>query len=399
MFTTIFTAIRDHVPWLAPILVFGLVVFVHELGHFLAAKATGVYAPRFSIGFGPALWRRRWGETEYRLGALPLGGYVRMASRDDEATAFLEGGGEEGEGGHATATEEATDPNAMMPFGPKPIPPDRWFESKPLPVRLVIMLAGVAMNALLALAITVGMAWYYGRPSPHSPPVIDTVLSGSVAAAAGLVAGDSVVAIDGAPVPSTTDAMAKIRPAAGRPITLRVARRHALRDITVTPLAVADTNRETNAVTQVGRIGVGFLPRREPIPVTEALSEGVKETTEMAGTIVFALRDLATGRASLKALKGPLGIASVSVEAARSGFAVLLSLIALLSINVAVFNLLPIPILDGGQIVLNVLESIKGRPFSMRTREYVLRAGLLAIGLLFVLVMYNDRCVVLSALC
>ena len=123
--------------WLAPILVFGLVVLVHELGHFMAAKWLGVYAPRFSIGFGPALWRRRFGETEYVIGALPLGGFVRMASREDEATAFLEGGSEEARvpavgasssptvTGEPHAVEAKTrdwDPDAMVPFGPKPVP-------------------------------------------------------------------------------------------------------------------------------------------------------------------------------------------------------------------------------------------------------------------------------------
>src|SRR5213076_255988 len=120
---------------LAPILVFGLVIFVHELGHFLAAKAVGVYAPRFSIGFGPALFRFRRGETEYILAALPLGGYVRMASRLDEETAFLEGGNENGE---KKAHPAGWDPEAMIPFGPKPVPENRWFESKPLWARLVI---------------------------------------------------------------------------------------------------------------------------------------------------------------------------------------------------------------------------------------------------------------------
>src|SRR5215217_8649469 len=113
--------------YIAPIFVFGLVVFVHELGHFLAAKAVGVYTPRFSIGFGKALWRKRWGETEYVVAALPIGGYVRMASRDDEATAFLEGGGES----QAPTMPDGRplDPNAMIPFGPRPIPEHRWFES------------------------------------------------------------------------------------------------------------------------------------------------------------------------------------------------------------------------------------------------------------------------------
>src|SRR5688572_25325639 len=139
---------------LAFIFVFGIVVFVHELGHFIAAKLTGVYAPKFSIGFGPGP-RRRWGETEYILGVIPLGGYVRMASREDEATAFLEGGSEESaakriESGE-TPRPKDWDPNAMIPFGPKPVPAHRWFESKSLPQRLFILVAGVTMNALLAL--------------------------------------------------------------------------------------------------------------------------------------------------------------------------------------------------------------------------------------------------------
>src|SRR5829696_5900664 len=134
---------------LAPILVFGLVVFVHELGHFLAAKWLGVYAPRFSIGFGPALFRRRRGETEYILAAFPLGGYVRMASRHDETAAALEGGSEEA--AKLAASDPRYDPNAMIPFGPLPVPEHRWFESKPLPARLYILLAGVTMNILLGL--------------------------------------------------------------------------------------------------------------------------------------------------------------------------------------------------------------------------------------------------------
>ena len=164
--------------WLAPILVFGLVVLVHELGHFMAAKWLGVYAPRFSIGFGPALWRRRFGETEYVLAALPLGGFVRMASREDEATAFLEGGSEEqklpavgasssptvtGEPHVVESTPKDWDPDAMVPFGPKPVPADRWFESKPLWGRLIIMLAGVTMNVVLALVVSTRLFAGYGR--------------------------------------------------------------------------------------------------------------------------------------------------------------------------------------------------------------------------------------------
>ena len=146
---------------LAPILVFGLVIFVHELGHFIAAKAVGVYAPRFSIGFGPALFRRRRGETEYVLAALPLGGYVRMASRHDAETAFLEGGNEEQNA--RTVNDPGYDPNAMIPFGPKPVPENRWFESKPLWARIVIMIAGVVMNVVLAVVVAIGLVFHNGQ--------------------------------------------------------------------------------------------------------------------------------------------------------------------------------------------------------------------------------------------
>src|SRR5689334_15947260 len=178
---------------LSPILVFGLVIFVHELGHFLAAKAVGVYAPRFSIGFGPSLFRKRWGETEYVLAALPLGGYVRMASRLDEDTAFLEGGAE-----HAPQLDNPDyDPNAMIPFGPLPIPENRLFESKALPARLFILIAGVTMNALLTFVIAIGIALHFGNP------VIRTRVIGQVRplpnapAFARLQPGDTIVSVNG----------------------------------------------------------------------------------------------------------------------------------------------------------------------------------------------------------
>ncbi|MDE3217664.1 MAG: site-2 protease family protein, partial [Gemmatimonadota bacterium] len=181
--------------WLAPVLVFGLVIFVHEFGHFIAAKAMGVYAPRFSIGFGPALWRWRPGETEYVLAILPLGGYVRMASRNDETAAALEGGNEERNA--RQAGDPGYDPDAMIPFGPRPVPEDRWFESKPLAARIVILMAGVTMNAALAAVVAIGLAAHYGRA------VIPTRVVGAVRAPAlapalaRLQPGDTIFAVNG----------------------------------------------------------------------------------------------------------------------------------------------------------------------------------------------------------
>jgi regulator of sigma E protease len=455
---------------LAPILVFGLVIFVHELGHFIAAKAVGVYAPRFSIGFGPALFRRRRGETEYVLAALPLGGYVRMASRHDAETAFLEGGNEEQNA--RTATDADYDPNAMIPFGPKPVPENRWFESKPLWARIVIMIAGVVMNVVLALVVAIGLVFHYGQydypgtmiggvQAPATapqlsqlqtgdsvrsvngvavkswselrkqilastnevafttqrgdvkipigagqasaedvadgliyflPPVIDTVFADGRAAQAGFQHGDSIVSVAGRPVHSWTDMVDEVGKSAEKPVTFVVRRGPATDTVVVTPKAATLPNPTTGKEETVGRIGAGAKDPavRVPVKFGSAVSAGFRLTASNAGAVFKILKQIGTGATSVRELGGPIAITRASVSAARSGLDELFSLIALLSINVAVLNLLPIPILDGGQILINVLESAKGSPFSLRTRDYILRFGLVAIALLFAIVMYND---------
>ena len=455
---------------LAPILVFGLVIFVHELGHFLAAKATGVYAPRFSIGFGPAIFRFRRGETEYVLAWLPLGGYVRMASKHDAETAFLEGGNES-QTTHQTG-EKGYDPNAMMPFGPKPVPEDRWFESKPLWARLLIMIAGVTMNIVLAIVVATIMAFHYGRPvypstviggvrpvasAPNlsglqagdtiravngkpvknwddimsgilaakntatittqrnavqvpvgtsgesardvasalqynTPAVIDSVTTGDPADRAGLVHGDSVILADGKQIRSWSDMVDAVEHSTGSAIQLVVRRAGALDTISVTPKLVESVDSATGKKTMARRIGVSSSAQVERIPVTfaDAVNTGLRITWTSAGAVVTTLNRITTGDVSIGELSGPIAITRASVTAAQSGIDELLYLIALLSVNLAVLNLLPIPLLDGGQILINVLEAGRGKAFSMRTREYILRFGLLAIGLLFVVVMYND---------
>ncbi|MBI2408455.1 MAG: RIP metalloprotease RseP [Gemmatimonadetes bacterium] len=378
--------------WLAPIVVLGLVIFVHELGHFLAAKWTGVYAPRFSIGFGPALWRRRRGETEYVLAALPLGGYVRMASREDETMAALEGGSPEGkapEAGEETRPAD-WDEEAMVPFGPKPVPSDRWFESKPLWARLVIMLAGVAMNVVLTLVVSTGVFAYYGRS--YVPAVVDSVIVDMPAQKAGLQAGDSIASINGIAVHAWSDLLTTIAGSAGKELTIGVVRGGTPVSLTVTPVAQAGANAVTGQKVMVGRIGAYPKDRleRERIGFASAAVAGGQATWAMGTSVVGVLGGLVQGSISVKNLGGPVAIARTSVVAAKSGLESLWALIAFLSINLAVLNLLPIPILDGGQVVMNIAESIKGSPFSIRTREVVMRIGLAAIVALFAVVMFND---------
>ena len=459
---------------IGPIIVFGVVIFVHELGHFMAAKLTGVYAPRFSIGFGPALWKHRWGETEYVLALLPLGGYVRMASREDAATDFLEGGSEE-DVAEARKESDDWDPNAMMPFGPRPVPANRWFESKSLPARLLIMVAGVTMNVLLTLVISIGLARHYGlntvptrvvgdvqsptiaphlpsalrsgdtilavsgtpvrnwnavqreivrapgdslsfrtqrgvvqvpagRPddigreeiadaiSPQWPAVLDSVLPGQPAARAGLRPGDSVAAVDSTPHRTWPQPVDVVSGAPGKTIVFHVLRHGAPVAIAVRPESTKANDPVTGQEKTIGRIGA--MPRdiaqHQDLSLGAAVAVGWKATWSLAGAIVEVVRQLVGRQVSVRQLGGPVAIAKASAAAARAGVAQLLYLLALISVNLAVLNLLPIPVLDGGQILINIAEAVKGSAFSPRTREYILGAGLVAIALLFVLVMFND---------
>ena len=458
--------------YVAPIVVFGLVIFVHELGHFIAAKLMGVYAPRFSIGFGPALWRKRHGETEYVLAALPLGGYVRMASRHDAETAFIEGGSEE-----RSALKEGDagyDPEAMMPFGPKPVPESRWFESKSLLARLFIMIAGVTMNILLAFVVLTALGLKYGEVviatrevgAVHAPanapaleglqagdtilaingvlvqnwneirdhideapagvllirttrgdvsvpvggaggplatdigaaidffipPVIGEVIPGSAAVTAGLRGGDTIVSIDHSPVRSWSQLQERVTPSAGKDLPFEIRRTGKVLAFTVKPKATPQKDPVTKTMVTVGKIGAtpADFSVRQPLGAGEAVKEGARQTWLTATKIVDVVRGLLTAEVSVRQLGGPIAITRASVAAAQSGLESLFLLIAILSVNVAVLNLLPIPILDGGQILINVAESAKGSPFSARTREYILRFGLVAILLIFAMSTFND---------
>jgi regulator of sigma E protease len=463
---------------LAPIIVFGLVIFVHELGHFVAAKLVGVYAPRFSIGFGPALFRQRRGETEYVLAALPLGGYVRMASRHDAEAALIEGGSEEASA--LKPGDPGYDPDAMMPFGPRPVPEDRWFESKGLPARLFIMVAGVVMNVVLAYVVFVGLNLRYGQPVVPSrvvdsvtvlpgapalsqlhrgdtitrvngapvrnwnevaeriseadagtisigtnrgevripaggsgqptatdiagaigvalPAVIGDVVPGAPAARAGLLSGDSIASINGMPLTGWSDLLDRVSASPGTELRFEVVREGKPLSFVLRPESTSVRDPRTNTAQTVGRIGAynSTVSIREPMPAGRALTLAAQQTWATSTTIVDVVRKLVTREVALDQLGGPIAITRASVAAAKSGLENLLGLIALLSVNVAVLNLLPIPILDGGQILINVAEAAKGTPFSMRTREYILRVGLVVILMIFVLSTFNDLKALLS---
>jgi regulator of sigma E protease len=370
--------------WLAPVFVLGLVVFVHELGHFIAAKAFGVYAPRFSLGFGPAIVKKRIGETEYRIGILPIGGYVRMASRMDETGALLEGGGETAGGAAGGA---ALDPNDLIPFGSKPVPENRWFESKSLGARLVIMLAGVTMNLILGWTINVALVKTYEHVLTSR---LSQVIAGNPAAAAGFEKGDSVVSVNGSPISSWEQFVEIVRRSSGAPVKVGVIRGTAPLTLTVTPTSDTATDPSTGAVVREGKIGVGATESSATVPLGRAIADGSTATLDMTTLVFTSLRKIATRETPVSDLGGPVLIVQASVQAARQGVSMLFYLIALLSVNLAVFNLLPIPILDGGQIAVQLVEATRDHPLSDRARENVARVGLALIITIFVMVTFND---------
>ena len=384
--------------YIAPLLVFGLVVFVHELGDFMAAKITGVYAPVFSLGWGRRFFGWKRGETDYRVSIFPIGGYVRMASRDDEALAGIEGASAERgslDGGVASqrppeVPEALWDPAGMAPFGPKAVPADRWVESKSTSARVFILAAGVIMNILLTIVVSSGIYYRYGNP--YLPAVIDSVVPGAPAALAGLQSGDRITAINGEQVRSWDQVLDRVSPITSGSVSLDVLRGADTLRREITPQIAESTDPVTGAPRKVGRVGIMVRDSvvREPVALGAALTSGTRATWTMARNVVQVLGGLMSGEVSAKNLGGPIQIARTSVQAARNGAETLWSLIAFLSLNIAILNLVPIPVLDGGQILMVLAERVKGSEFSMRTREAVARVGVLAVLALILLVTFND---------
>jgi regulator of sigma E protease len=228
---------------------------------------------------------------------------------------------------------------------------------------------------------------HYGNP--YLSTKADSLIAGRPGALAGLQRGDSIVAIDGAAV-DWEKLVSKVSASPGVPLTFEVVRGGLKKSLTITPVSDTVFNPSTGKIDSVGRVGILPVQLSRPVGFGEAVTSGWSATWRMAGSVIDALHGLATRKVSASELGGPIMIAQASVQAARGGAEQLLFLIALISTNLAVFNLLPIPVLDGGQIVISLLEGIKGKAFSLKTREYILRAGVFAVLLLFALVTYND---------
>jgi regulator of sigma E protease len=436
------------------VVVIGILILIHELGHFFVARWTGVGVERFSIGFGPVLLRWRGKETEYVLSAIPMGGYVKMVGEENP----LEGGG-----------------------GPVH-DPRRAFSLKPLWARFLIVFAGPGMNFVLAAVIFAIVLATLGRPV--WPAVVGKVTEGSPAATAGLRTGDTVVAVNGQPLAYWEGLERAIAASSGRPLQLRVRRDGAERTLTVTPrlrtvpdpifrepretwdigagpqlspqissvspgspaeraglkpgdvvAAVAgqpvytpedlveairsrpgqafpitverDGRTQTLSVVpeavkekgpdgqerEVGRIQAGIATkavRFEPYGPLQAVAQGGVKTWDMTVLTVRGLWKLVSRQIDSSNIGGPIQIATEAGRQARDGVASLALFTAIISVNLAVLNLLPVPMLDGGHLLFFLIEAVLGRPLSLRKREVAQQVGFVLLMLLMVYALYND---------
>ena len=436
------------------IVVIGVLILIHELGHFIVARWAGVGVERFSIGFGPVLFRWRGKETEYCLSVVPMGGYVKMMGEENP----LEGG-------------------ESLPYDP-----GKAFALKPLWVRFLIVFAGPGMNFVLAAVIFTIVLATAGRPV--WPPVIGRVAPNTPAAAAGLRTGDLVVTVDGRRVGHWEDLERAVATSGGRPLQLSVARGGATEQVTITPrltevrdpifketreawelgvgpqltpqigsvspgsaadkagfrvgdvvvavagqpvftpeelmqsiqkragqtfdvtveregrrLAIpvtATTVKEKNPAGQdveVGRIGVGIVTKTvnyEPYSPPAAVWYGTVKTWDMTVLTAKGLWKIVSRQIDSSNIGGPIQIASEAGRQAKEGAASLALFTAIISVNLALLNLLPVPMLDGGHLFFFVIEAIMGRPLSLRKREAAQQLGFVLLMLLMVYALYND---------
>jgi regulator of sigma E protease len=436
------------------VILLGIMILIHELGHFWAALAVGVRVETFSIGFGPRLCGFKRGETDFRVSAIPFGGYVRMLGEQPGQSVVLQAA--ELDRDRDTGEESAFDPRA--------------FYAKPRWQRAIVIIAGPLMNVILAIAIVTGLYMYaFPKEVEAADPVITSIAAGSPAAETGLQPGDKIVQIGDKRHPNWQDVIAieslnanralrvvvdrhgrslnysvtpkmdprdgigvagwngeedvqigqvlkgspaeasGLRPgdlflsvndkpitsplvlqqavihSSGRPVRIQLMRGNQLQTVSVTPTPTKDPKLPWH-------IGIEFSYRMQIVRLAfgPALAESLKFNSQNATMIFRVLGSIVERRVSPKALAGPIGIAQLSSEAAQQGAFSFLLLMAMVSLNLAIFNLLPIPILDGGTLLLLIIEMLLQREVSLQVKETVLKLGFVFLMMIVVFVIYND---------
>lgn len=340
------------------IIVLGVLIFFHEFGHFLIARFFGVGVEKFSLGFGPRLIGKKVGITDYRISAIPLGGYVKMVGEEPDAE-----------------------------IDPEEIPLS--FTHKHVAKRMLIVAAGPVFNILLAVIIFFGI--FLSSGTFVLKPSVGSVKQGAPAFSAGLEKGDLITAINGSAINSWDEMAEIINGSKGKTIRLAVRRGDSIRNFTITPEQVTTKNIFGE---DIQRYIIGITASGESyskdLNLFQAFSESLLQTYRVTELMVVIIAKLISGDISTDTLGGPIMIAQMAGDSAKAGIGSLISFIALISINLAIINLLPIPVLDGGHLLFFSIEAIKGSPVSIKVREIAQQIGLFLLILLMILVFYND---------
>jgi len=339
------------------VVVLGVLIFIHELGHFLVARKVGVKVLTFSIGFGPKLIKKTVGDTEYALSAFPLGGYVRLLGDDPK---------------------EAVDPQDLH----------RSFLNQSVSKKMAIVFAGPFFNLLLALVIFVGI---FMMGVLVLTAEVGEVQQDSPAYSAGILSGDIVVAIDGKKVSQWEEIRGLLQASGGKEVTVEVKRGAETVTVKVIPIQKEAKNifGEHQMQWLIGIAPKGTVVTQRHDPFTAAFL-GAKRTWEITELTVVGIVKLIQGKLPANTIGGPIMIAQLAGQQASQGFLNVLLFIAILSINLGVINLLPIPILDGGHMLFFAIEAVMGRPVSIRKREVAQQIGLFLLLCLMLFAIYND---------
>lgn len=352
------------------LLVLTIVVFFHELGHYLVGRWCGIKADAFSVGFGPELLGRtdKHG-TRWKLSLIPLGGYVKF--RGDENATSLPTGSDQA---LSEADRAGSFPGAAL-----------WR-------RAATVAAGPVANFILAIAIFAVMFGINGRMI--ADPVVAQVQPASAAEAAGILPGDRFVAIDGVQIEIFDDVQRYVSVRPELPITITMERQGKLVDLTLTPARTEISDNFGNKM-EVGRIGVitnndaGNFRVREYGPL-EAVGEGVAQSWYIVTRTIGYIGNIVTGREKADQLGGPIRVAKYSKDMSTLGIAALIQLAAVLSVSIGLLNLMPVPMLDGGHLVFYAIEAVRGRPPGEAVQEWAYRFGLTAVLALMLFATWND---------
>lgn len=331
---------------LAAVFVFGVLVTVHEFGHFITAKLTGMRVDEFAIGFGPKIYQQKEGDTLYSLRAIPLGGYNKIAGMDPD----------------------------------DPVEPDS-FKSKSIPARMLVILAGALMNFILPVILFTGIFMAEGMDRPVDEPVLGSVVTQKAADNAGLKVGDRILTINGAKVNTWKEVVDTLQANGEKPVQLTAERSGVVHSYTMTP----EYNKE------LGRPLIGISPKFETVKpgFFEAVKLGFGYTKYIITAMVDGLQKIVTGRAPAE-VAGPIGVAQMAGEVAEKGILPLISFVAFLSINLGVINLLPLPALDGGHVVLLILEGLRGKPLGKKAMTNIQTVGIALILALTIFSTFKD---------